>query len=40
MEIIIIHSKNKEQLLLFEQLANGLKKHPRYYNPEFATKTF
>jgi hypothetical protein len=45
METIIIHSKNKEQLNLFEQLARALKvpfekdkKVTGHYNPEFIAK--
>lgn len=45
METIIIHPKNKEQLSLFEQLANALKvpfeknkKQTGHYNPDFVAK--
>ncbi len=45
METIILHPKNKEQLNLFEQLANALKvpfeknqKERSHYSPEFEAK--
>jgi len=45
METITIHPKNKDQAILFEQLANALKvpfeknkKEPNHYNAEFVAK--